>query len=474
MWLTDLPAELLDAVALRLPAADATLLALTCTTLAAVVRETRWRTWHAAWRQDWCDALAARPPPVFLARLLQCDEHAAFIARSKHRVFQTLAELGNLPLARCMVNTLGSAWTAADTGTDRHAAFRAACRRGNLAFAQWLADEYNMAPQDAHVCEGEAFWFACSACDLPMLEWFAERFGLSPRVTLTIVSQALQCACAAGNLPMAQWCISVLATPLRMLSCDLAQHMQKSGCITEFFQLACMNGHLALAQWLDASFGIARDKVLSLSKRFFFFQRTCGNGHLDVVRWLAERFNLTPHDSVLNWVNALHRACAGGHIPVAEWLLGECQAQLSASDAQTAFVKSCLSSPQMAQWAADKFCTAAQPDHHRMIGNAFWNACAFGELRTAQWLVDRFGDAACRGQICSALFESLRRSTPEVAQWLTAHFGLTVDDVLDQNDVFDRGMSILRLHFLPDTSKEWLRARFGLDLPDIQLVVHPE
>lgn len=273
MSLTDLPAELLDAIVARLPGADAARLAPTCIRLADVVGDSlrrKWLAWLAVWRAEkwteWAPALAVPLPVAWLERLLESPEDLALVTERKWNMLAELAACGNLAWAQRM-----HALLMLEDGNERFRphniihAFHDSCTGGHLECAQWVARSFDVRP-----C-------ACDAGLCYSWDFLAVHVG-----TLHCGSNTFVECCEKGHRAVVQWLAANFLQPL-MDRRKATSRLCPPDSLP--FEKSCEHGHLAVAQWLDEFQPVTQQKDIKEALRL-----ATQAGHTHVTNWLTGRF----------------------------------------------------------------------------------------------------------------------------------------------------------------------------------------
>lgn len=355
---------------------------------------------------------------------------------------------GKTAVRACAEHSLDAVkWVVAHSAPADLAPLRmlgAACGRGRLPTAQWLAAHFDLAQP------GEALVQACMGNEVAAAAWVAEHFGLTPadardagiRMGLAederdeYFFSALTQACSSGALDAARW----LVKHFDLTPADARSHSDWA-LIT-----ACENGDLDVMEWLAGFCSLtpadirSNDNASSMSA----LQAACDGGHLALARWLAGTFELTADDARANDVAALHSACEGGHLELVQWLVEEFS--LTADDARRAGAlagsldRLSLSEGRglaTAQWVADHF-QLSGADAPRAVLQEVCSCWCPIRLEAMMWLAERFAFTAAdlKADDGIAIREAFQ-GPPEAAVWLVSHFRLTADDVREAGPSFN-------------------------------------
>jgi hypothetical protein len=242
--------------------------------------------------------------------------------------------------------------------------FAHACFAGQLAIAQWLAENVGIRSTD---------------------DWVRQlRMTVDDAQILQVI--ILQHTCWSGHLHVAQW----LAQQYDFTSPSLRPHHNV------MLKLTCGNGHLNVVRWIIEYFHFTADDMRGSNGELpIAFMLTCENGQLNVAQWIAEEFALTAEDARSEDNYALRLSCQGGYLDVAQWLTQHFG--LTAEDAR------------------------ARNNQPLLL------SCMSGHLDVAQWLTQHFGLTAddARTDNMFALRMSRDRNHVHVVEWLVHHFGMT-------------------------------------------------
>ena len=287
--------------------------------------------------------------------------------------------------------------------------FRAACRFGQLAVAQWLDGRHAFEP--GAVGAGELVRHACAGGHLETAVWLAGRFGLAGRfdgpADVHSVRGALRDACAGGHLAVARWLAAAY---------DLGPEDARAGNCAPL-RAACGGGHQVVAAWRADAFTLADADVCADGA--LVLRAACAGGHRATAEWLAARYaGLGARRRDL--ARALQAACAGGHLATAQWLaaafgLGPADAR---ADSNAALRGACRQGAcAVAAWLADAF-GLGPADARAGDSAALRAACAGGHLGVARWLVARFGLGPADAHLDRALAAACAGGHLAVVRWL--------------------------------------------------------
>jgi hypothetical protein len=185
------------------------------------------------------------------------------------------------------------------------------CHMGAINTARWMADRYDLAPQNIG-CQGvEVALQAFAGGHVPTITWVMDRFSLrfsEKRENHLTRESAFTNICLSGNLESVKW-----------FADSFTIDKKKSG--DRDFCAACGAGHLGVAKWLAKEFDL-HGKVQWSNKAYFdnpIFV-ACNRGRLPVVKWLIRKFKITSKDDRCLLRHCLVQACSAGHLKVAKYL----------------------------------------------------------------------------------------------------------------------------------------------------------
>lgn len=288
--------------------------------------------------------------------------------------------------------------------------FIAACKYGNIPFAQWVLSTYpdQVVP---HAHDNQAFVLACRQGHFHMVEWLYSKF---PHVIHIYdpIKNGFICACIRGHFFIAKWLLGV-SSPVR-------NQFDKD----DAFNWSCGQGHLHIAQWLVRRFPEINPKNNYRYEAFYF---ACKNNHLRVAQWLARVFPLTKQDM---WCinNTFITTSRKGHLRVIQWLFNEIQDNLDDDlyfGKDMMFRIACMDGHlHVVQWLVKMFPPNISNDSGTSLSmsTTFFSTCINGHLPVAQWLVKVFPNIDPYYDNNRSLREVRKNGHPKVAQWLAKRF----------------------------------------------------
>lgn len=161
---------------------------------------------------------------------------------------------GDIETARAALSAGASPTAPSSFGIGEITPFQAACFRGHLGLAQWLATLPGVEVGGSNFYGDTAFTFACEGGRLDVAQWLASRFEFDVGAKCADGWTVFILACAKGHLELAQW----LAT-LPGIDVEATDVIEWSA-----LHHACAWGRLPVAQWLIRSglaFRGARDRL---------------------------------------------------------------------------------------------------------------------------------------------------------------------------------------------------------------------
>lgn len=164
--------------------------------------------------------------------------------------------------------------------SDDNAAFRMACQNGDFELIEGLIDRFNFNAEDVRSDDNFAFRKACEDGNIELAEWLTDRFDLNINDAKSAGNCALLNACRDGNLELVKWLFDKF---------ELNEDDAKTGDNTPFC-VACKNGYLELAQWLAEKFNLTSQDASTMDN--FAYRNALNNGHFEVTNWLEEKFGL--------------------------------------------------------------------------------------------------------------------------------------------------------------------------------------
>ena len=202
---------------------------------------------------------------------------------------------GHLVVAKCLYDTIDG--LKVNGVAVQKAAFRFACKHGQLPVARWLHEQ--MRQGDDHSIYNGAFWDACTRGHLALAKWL---HGGIDDVDVHIHHDVpFRSACGHGQLAVAKWLHEeVHGVNVHALDDDA-------------FSIACARGHVSVAKWLHNVVG-----GVSLPGRTCGFRWACDDGHLAVAKWLHEE--VSGIDVHADDNHAVRVACSRQHADIALWL----------------------------------------------------------------------------------------------------------------------------------------------------------
>jgi hypothetical protein len=160
-------------------------------------------------------------------------------------------------------------------------AFLAACAHGHLGVAQYLADVFDVTPEDARAGNNIAVHRALLAGHRGVVEWLADRFGINPRAGCDLLSA---CCAQSDSVETVRWLVErfgYTATDVR------------SRC-NQTLRSALLHSHCDVAALLADKFELGKADVLDNDCEAF--HDACMRGDTATVAWILERFSLAPSD----------------------------------------------------------------------------------------------------------------------------------------------------------------------------------
>ena len=211
-------------------------------------------------------------------------------ARGLPAALQSACWHGHLVIAQWLVAAfgLGPADAAARDGASEYvdaggipiSVFVRACRGGHLPTAVWLVDGLGLACDALHV--QWAFHAACGRGRLLVAQWLASRWQVVPAdAGVGVRHAALWAACAHGHLEVARW---LAASGFGPTASALAGHAFEAG--EHPLELACAESELEGAAWLADHFGLTAATAPVAAA----LGAACEVGEFEVARWLVARF----------------------------------------------------------------------------------------------------------------------------------------------------------------------------------------
>lgn len=238
-----------------------------------------------------------------------------------------------------VVKLLIKIWPEIDIKKENHKIFRMVCEKGYVEVAQLLFD----------ACENK-----------------------SQKIKIELRNgKTLRNVCANGHLEMAKW--------LRNTFPQIDMKVKNNAPL----RLACDHGHLEVAQWI-----IETCPKLDIHKYFYDILLSASNsGSLEVALWIVE--TCPKLDIREYFYDILLAACQNNHYKIAEWIVKICpDMKITNSYAAAVIGKTCEANTlNMAKWFTKKFTPIDIGNESRSI---FKNACAYGHLKFAKWMINFF------------------------------------------------------------------------------------
>ena len=201
-----------------------------------------------------------------------------------------------------------------DVSTHEDFAFRMACAKGHLPFAQHIL---RLCPRTDISAQGDyAFRKACMHNHLTVAQWL---YRQSPSIDISHKNDfCFRYACRNNNLAMAQWLVQIGTESVNM------------GALSDCaFRWACAHGNVKIAQWIATTHTDVQPDALDCEA----FRQAVAHQHLPVMQWL---FQTWPQHCPID-PDMVHTNAIINRLDIVQWL----HSHSSSLDFQTLFLASC-------------------------------------------------------------------------------------------------------------------------------------